>query len=977
MKKKLLILAAAFWMGLSLSAADTERKACTAVDSNGYKYEYVTNDPFHARIYKLKNGLTVYLSRNDRVPKIYSVMGVRAGSMDEPSDATGLAHYFEHMMFKGTSKIGSLDWEKEKPMLDKLNELFEKYRASNDPEEKKNIYKEIDRISGEAAKLAVAGEYDKIITSLGGSVNAFTSNDMTAFVADLPANELDKFLKLESERLSNPRLRLFHTELETVFEEFNMGQDSDWRQAYEALFRELFPKHPYRRSVIGLPEHLKNPSMKRISEFVSSYYVPNNMLFALAGDLDYEKTIKTVDKLFGKIPSKELPESKSVKENPITTSLSVDIYGPDAESVLFAFRFEKTPRNEDMILLFSNLLTDRGAGIMDCDLVRAQKVLQAHNSPYVMRDYIVDFFSGRPRNGQSLEDVKSLMFNEIDKIKKGDFEEWRIKAIIDNIKMDEAKMVDSNAGVDYNYLNCFITQDTYERTLNLCERLSKITKNDIIEFANSNFKDNYAVVFKKTGKAEGRVKIAKPSITPVDLNRDKHSKYYNDFMALPPSPELNPRFIDFSKDMSQREISKGLKYFYIKNLRNNQFSLHYVVQAGKFHNQKLPLAFGYLSYLGTDKLSADQLRQEFYKQAIDFGAWSENERSIVRVSGLGEKLPEAVRLLNLFISDAKADKEAYEKYIDGILKNRKDAKLNKWAIQEHMRNYGWYGAENPATYLIPEEELKNIDPSELVNLAKDYLTNFEKDVVYWGPDDMDKTSQTVFASSDKTKELKDPGKPKEFIPAEVEKPKVYLLDYDSVQAFVSAVARESIFDIRNAAFTSVFNEYFGYGLTSVFFQEIRESRGLAYMAYSMYMRSNEKGKYDRFMCSLSTQPDKLHDAVTASYKILDAMPESDAQFLASKEAVLKSIRSRRVMGADIFFSYLTAEKMGIDHDWTRDIYENTEKMTITELNAFFKKEIAGKKKNLTIIGNLKNIDRKMLEEFGEVKELKLEEIFGY
>lgn len=977
MKKKLLILVIAFWIGLSVSGANMERKSCTAVDSNGYKYEYVTNDPFHARIYTLKNGLTVYLSRNDRVPKIYSVMGVRAGSKDEPADATGLAHYFEHMMFKGTSKIGSLDWEKEKPMLDKLNELFEKHRASNDPEEKKVLYKEIDSISGEAATLAVAGEYDKIITSLGGSVNAFTSNDMTAFIADIPANELDKFLKLESERLSNPRLRLFHTELETVFEEFNMYQDSDGTQAYEALFKELFPKHPYGRSVIGVPEHLKNPSMKRISEFVSSYYVPNNMLFALAGDLDYEKTIKTIDELFGKIPSKEVPESKSVKENPITTPLSIDIYGPDAESVLFAFRFEKTPRNEDMIVLFSNLLTDRGAGIMDCNLVRAQKVLQAYNSPYVMRDYIVDFFSGRPRNGQSLEEVKDLMFKEIDKIKSGDFEEWRLKAIIDNMRMDEAKQVDNNAWVDYGYLNCFINRENYERHLNLFERLSKITKKDIVEFANSHFKDNYAVVFKKTGKAEGRVKIAKPAITPVDLNRDKHSKYYNDFMGLPPSPELSPKFVDFSKDMSQREISKGLKYFYIKNLRNDQFSLHYVVQAGKFHNQKLPLAFGYLSYLGTDKLSADQLRQEFYKQAIDFSAWSEDERSIVRVSGLREKLPEAVRFLNLSIRDVKADKGAYDKYIDGILKSRKDAKLNREAISNRMRNYGWYGAESPATYLIPEEELKRIDPADLVAIAKDYMTNFERDVVYWGPEDMDKAGQVIFESSGKTVELKDPGKPREFIPCEVEKPKVYLLDYDSVQMLVSGVARGSMFNIGDAAFSSVFNEYFGYGLTSVFFQEIREARGLAYMAYSVYMRSNEKEKYDLFMCGLGTQPDKLYDAVTASYKILDVMPESDAQFLASKEAVLKSIRSRRVLGADIFFNYLTAQKMGIDHDWCRDIYVGTEKMSFNELNGFFKKEIAGKKRNLMVIGNLKAIDTKKLEEFGEVKELTLKEIFGY
>jgi len=291
----LLFLATAF---LFISCGQGEKFAVkTATDTNGYTYEYVTNDPAQGRIYTLDNGLKVFLSVNKNEPRISTLIGVRAGSTSDPMDATGLAHYFEHMMFKGTNKIGTTNWEEESKLLDQIEAKFEEHRMETDPEKKSAIYKDIDRLSTEASKYVAVNEYDKLISSIGGGgTNAGTSYDMTVYINEIPSNEIEKWLDIESERFTNMVLRVFHTELETVYEEFNMYNDRDDSRARAAMFKALFPNHPYGRAVIGLPEHLKNPSMTRIYEFAHTWYVPNNMAIAMSGDLNPDETIQLIKK---------------------------------------------------------------------------------------------------------------------------------------------------------------------------------------------------------------------------------------------------------------------------------------------------------------------------------------------------------------------------------------------------------------------------------------------------------------------------------------------------------------------------------------------------------------------------------------------------------------------------------------------------------------------------------------------------------
>src|SRR5690606_15283238 len=291
-QKILIVLIVMTIMGCNKNSE--EFKVTKHKDANGFEFETVSNDPTGLRLYTLDNGLKVYLSKNEDEPKIQTFIAVRAGSVYDPADNTGLAHYLEHMVFKGTDKIGTADWETEKVYLETISDLYEQHKDEQDSEKKKAIYRKIDSVSYEASKVAIANEYDKMVSSLGAEgTNAWTWHEETVYTNKIPSNELEKWMKLESERFSKLVLRLFHTELEAVYEEFNRAQDNDFRKEHYALMDLLFPKHPYgQQSTIGISEHLKNPSMVAIHNYFETYYVPNNMAVILVGDLDFEETIQ-------------------------------------------------------------------------------------------------------------------------------------------------------------------------------------------------------------------------------------------------------------------------------------------------------------------------------------------------------------------------------------------------------------------------------------------------------------------------------------------------------------------------------------------------------------------------------------------------------------------------------------------------------------------------------------------------------------
>ena len=957
--------------------SEKELKVEKHTDAAGFNYETVTNDPTGLRLYTLDNGLKVYLGKNEEEPKIQTLIAVRAGSTYDPADNTGLAHYLEHMVFKGTDEIGTQDFEKESAMIQQISDLYEEHKKEQDPEKKKEIYKKIDEISLEASKYSIANEYDKMVGSLGAEgTNAFTSNEQTVYVNKIPSNELDKWLTLESERFSKLVLRLFHTELEAVYEEFNRGQDSDGRKQYFAVLEGLYPNHPYgTQSTIGKSEHLKNPSMEAINAYFDKYYVPNNMAVILVGDLDYESTIKKVNEAFGEYKSKEVTHPKFPEEPAITSPIKKEVYGPTAESIYVAFRTDGFgTKDEVMVTLVDYILANSKAGLIDLNLNQQQLVQRASSFTNFDNDYGFHLLYGTPKSEQTLDEVKELLLAQIEKVKKGEFDDWLIDAIINDMKLSKIQQYENASATAYAYLDAFIHFADWKDRLEMLDEMGEVSKKDVMDFATKHYGNNYVEVHKIKGEDKNIVKVENPGITPIELNRDKESTFLTEFKKME-SPDLQPKFVDYKTAIKESSTDTGIKVSFIENEINDLFNLNIIFDMGMDHDKKLALAAGYFDYLGTEKYSPEDIKKEFYKIGINYYISSAADKTYIGISGLKENLDKGLMLLEELWMNATPNQEAYDKYVDQIAKSREDAKTQKGNILwGGLMNYGKYGENSRLRNIFTISELKAMNPQELVEKIKD-LRNYKQRIFYYG-----KNVENAITTLDKhhsiSKDLKDYPEQTKYVEKETGG-NVYFVDYDMVQSEMLFLAKGAEFDPSKMAASTLFNTYFGSGLSSIVFQEIRESKSLAYSAFSSYSNATQKGDSNYVMAYIGTQANKMPEAVDAMMDLMTNMPEAEKQFEAAKESTLKKIAADRITKSNIFWTYEGLKKRGIDNDYRQQMYETIKNMELSDLKTFFNENIKGENYNVLVIGNKKDVDMQALSKLGEVQELDIDYLFNY
>ncbi len=946
-------------------------------DSSGFVYETVTNDPTGLRLYTLENGFKVYMSKNEEEPKIQTYIAVRAGSNYDPKETTGLAHYLEHMVFKGTDKIGTQDYEKEKVLLQKISDLYEQHKAETDLVKKKEIYKEIDKVSLEASKISISSEYDKMISSLGAErTNAHTWFEETVYQNKIPVNELDKWLMVESERFGKLVLRLFHTELEAVYEEFNRGQDNDYRKVYASMLEGLFPNHPYgQQKTIGTSEHLKNPSMVAIHNYFDKYYVPNNMAMVLVGDIDFDQTIQKVNDTFGKLKRKEITHPILPKESSIDTPVIKEVYGPTAESITIAFRSDAIGSKEEKLLTLSDmLLTNGNAGLIDLNLNQKQMVQNAGSSPTFLNDYGYHQFFGSPKEGQTLDEVKNLILSQIEKLKKGEFDEWMIFAVINDLKLAQTRKYENNTALASAYYKAFIHHQDWKDKVRFLSELKKISKQELVDFANTFYKDNYVVTYKRKGEDKNIVKVDKPKITPVELNRDKQSEFYKTF-SQKVTPPLIPKYVDYKTAIKETKTDNELLVSYIDNPNNDLFNLYFILDMGQDNDRMVSLAAGYLDYLGTDKYSPEDLKKEFYKLGINYSVSTGSDKTYVGISGLKENLDAGLALLEHLWNNAVPNQESYSKYVDQIAKGRQDMKTEKGNIlRSGLMNYGMYGENSPLRNIYTIKELQEFNPKELVDKIKE-LRNFKQRIFYYGKD-LDAAITSINKNHTIPENLLDYPEKTKYVEKETGG-NVYFVDYDMVQSEMMFLAKGSEFDPNKIAASRLFNTYFGSGLSSIVFQEIRESKSLAYSAKSGYMTAREKGDSNYVYAYIGTQANKMSDAVDAMMELMTTMPEVEKQFNQAKEATLKQIAAQRITKSNIFWTYEGLKKRGIDNDNRENIYNTIKNMSLSDLKTFFDENIKGENYNVLVIGNKKDVDMKALSKLGEVKEMDVDYLFNY
>ena len=541
-----------------------------------HKYETAEGDLAQTRIYTLENGLKVYLSVNKEEPRIQTYIAVRTGSKNDPAETTGLAHYLEHLMFKGTAKFGTNDPEAEAALLDDIEQRYEAYRKLTDPEARKQAYHEIDSVSQEAAKYFIPNEYDKLMAAIGAEgTNAYTSNDVTCYTENIPANEIENWAKIQADRFQNMVIRGFHTELEAVYEEYNIGLTSDQRKLYYTICKMLWPNHPYgTQTTIGTQEHLKNPSITNIKNYFKKWYVPNNVAICMSGDLDPDKTVAIIEKYFAEWkPGDDVSQPVFDPLPELSQPKDTTVIGQEAEQVWIGWRAEQANNLQaDTLELMENVLSNGRAGLFDLDLVQTMKLQRANGTRELMRDHGAFLLMGTPKEGQSLEEVRSLLLEEIGKLKKGDFPDNLLTSIINNMKRNHYELLERNEGRADMFVEAFINEVDWQQEVGRIDRISKITKQELIDFANRFFTEGYVTVFKKQGIDTTQKKIDKPAITPIQANRDQMSDFVKEIQEAKVDP-IQPKFVDYGKDLSIGKTGCGQPLYYVKNQTNGLFEL--------------------------------------------------------------------------------------------------------------------------------------------------------------------------------------------------------------------------------------------------------------------------------------------------------------------------------------------------------------------------------------------------------------------
>ena len=959
--KKLLVLLAGAALALS---------SCS-------KYESVKGDPLQARIYTLENGLKVYMSVNRDEPRIQTYVAVRAGGKDDPSDNTGLAHYLEHMMFKGTEILGTQNYEAERPMLAQIDSLFEVYRTLTDPAERNALYARIDSISFEASKIAIPNEYDKLMSVIGSKgSNAFTSDDVTCYVEEIPSNQVDNWARIQADRFMNCVFRGFHTELEAVYEEKNMSMTDDGEKAVDALNAMLFPHHPYgTQTVIGTQDHLKNPSLRAIRKQKDTYYVPNNVAIFLSGDFDPDQMVATIEKYFGAWqPNPDIPRRTVEPEQPAAKPLVKEVFGFENEFVLMGWR---TPGNAaedaEYSTIASSILSNGLAGLIDLDVMQKQLVLGADVYPYDRSDWGLFLADGSPKEGQSLEEVEEIIRTQVYRLASGDFPEELLAAAIANYRLSQCRMLENNRARTDIMMNSFIDGMSWKQRVAKIHKTESLTKEQLVAWARENLKpENYAVVYKRIGPDPSVKRIDAPKITPIVTNRDKQSAFLQEIAAAPVEP-IEPRFVDYAQDMVVGNFH-GLELLYKQNTKNDLATLTLWFYHGANADPVLPIASDYVRFMHTPGRSAADISFTLYSLASKWELNVDSEMTTATISGLAENTAGVVALADSLISHAQADAPALEGMKADLIRSRADAKLRQNANISALQRYMMEGPEVVKATTLTNPQLQALSPEQVLASFRD-LFKYQHRILYYGPATLDEVKQMLDAYY--TGDLK-PAERSIHPKVLTKTPKVYVAPYNSRQFnYMQYSNRGESPIVEQTPYIELFNEYYGSGMNSIVFQEMRESRALAYSAGAQLVVPSFVNNDYYFVARIASQNDKLRKAVEGFEEIVETLPEAPENLEIAKSAILNRIRTQRQHGMSVLYSYVRNRDLGFNVPREKLIYDRVGNLSMFDLISTHEDWVRGRTYHYAILGDVKDLDMDFLRTLGPVEVLSQEEIFGY
>jgi len=928
-------------------------------------------------IYRLDNGLTVYLTENHETPRFYAEIAVRAGSKHDPAESTGLAHYLEHMLFKGTSRIGTLDYEKEKVHLDRITELYEEHWRETDPEKRSAIYAKINAESQKAAAYAAPNEIDRLYKAMGGTaLNAHTWHEETVYRIDLPANRLEQWALIEAERFGSAVFRLFQPELEVVYEEKNRSLDNKDRLISYAVSDVLFKVHPYgQQTTIGEVEHLKNPSLANMYEFYKTWYVPNNMAIILSGDIDPAQAIRVIDKHFSGWESKPLPDPKTWNEQPLQGAERVDVSYEGEEYVMLAFRTaSRNHADAEALKLIDMILDNSTAGLINLNLSQRQRVRQAGSYPSLLNDAGAQFLWGIPKADQTLEEVEQLLRDQLEIIKRGEFDETLLAAIVTDFKKSQKSSYESNSSRANLIRQAYLSFSDWNKARHEIERMEQLTKADVVRVANAYIGSDYVAGYRKDAPHE-IPEIEKPQIDKLDIDVSRQSEYFEEVMSMP-TDRIEPQFVQAGADFTKTAFVDGVDLYASKNPFNDLFSLSFIVDLGTNQDNRLGIAGRLLDKSGAGDLTAEALKKAWYRLGTDFSISTGNNATTITISGLDENLNASLALLMQLLRTPTVGEEVLPALVDIVLSEREDTRKNHRAIMGGVVLHNRLGTDSRYLKVLPNDALKQVTVSELQQLIGS-LFGYRHAVQYAGSLPLD----TVVAQLRKHHKLEQPlNEPPPFPFYKTRTPdqtEIHFFEKELAQSQIYIEFGDMDYDESVVPAVELFNSYFGGGMGGIVFQQLREARALAYSAWARYFTGDRAGDQNTLAGSIGTQADKSAEALAAFVELIDSMPESANRFDQAKQSITNGYRTSRIGFRSLLSQVRKWERLGVSIDPRQQRYAALQNADLETILRFYRQRIQNRVKLISIVGPRKQIDMDALDQIGTVVEVGLDDIFGF
>ncbi|MEZ4450664.1 MAG: insulinase family protein [Nannocystaceae bacterium] len=848
----------------------------------------IAGDPMGVTVHRLKNGMTVYISTDRQKPQFSAWIAVRAGSRNDPADSTGLAHYLEHMLFKGTDELGTVDISAERPHLERIAQLYDRLRTTDDPAARTEIFAEIDRETQATAKTAIPNELSRIYGSLGiDGLNAFTSDDMTVYVADIPQNRLEAWAETEIERFRDATFRLFYPELESVYEEKNLSIDSPWRRISEATRGALFPGHPYgTQPTIGLVEHLKTPAYKDMVDYFKRWYAPNNMAILLAGDIDAATALPVLERTLGTLEPRALEKPAAGDLAPVKGRVFREVIAEGEESVSIAWRtVSDVDLEEPTLVVLDWLMDNASSGLLNLELELTQKVPDASSGATTLRE--AGYWTARAtaREGQSLEEVEQLLLGVVAKLKAGEFKQETIDAILLHQDMGDKQRLESNDGRVSKLLDAYISRRTWAQILERDQRLRQVKKADVVAAANKYLGDDRVVVYRRKGKPD-LPKIDKPKITPLSVDGTLESAFAKKIEAMP-AKELEPEWLVEGKHFERRSLPTG-PLIVAKNTRNDLFSVMIAVERGQRRDKLLCHAFRLLELSGTADKSAEQLREELYALGTSINFNCGADETSIDVSGLDRNMDASMKLLGEWLGGAKFDAETLKSLNDNTISTRQDQLDDANYLGAMLREYAFFGDMSDFKAEPKNSDLLAAKPEALAKLVRGFL-DYKQQVYYFGPRGADEVQKALVLGAG----TKDPGAYPKMKYRALKKPTIYFVHKDVAKTSVSLAIPEGVLPRERRPEALVLSEYIGGDMSSLLFQEIREARGLAYYAGGRVGTGGRLGDEWAYSGGMGTQADKTVEAVKTYLEVIQR-PLDAGRLADAKKAMDQRYRATRV-----------------------------------------------------------------------------------